>query len=569
MSDNDTSYTIDLPVKGQPEIDAAARSVDVLAARLDKTSKAFERVGIAADAQRDKLRIASELGNTKGAEQAAARLRLLTDRQAEYATKVEQAKAALNAQGAALDELKKKATLKGADEGEIRLEGIKRALNHLGGPLAEVGGKAAEVGGAFQKLGKILGGAGPYVATVVLLAAISAALVAVAVAAGLAIVRIAEWAVGLADVNRHLGLLSQGMARSVKGGEELNSKIDELTKRLPLTREEIASTAGGLAGAGLRGKELSAWLERSATWAARIKFGPNFQAEMLSLEQQSKVFHENIRGVFGGLKVEGLLGALAKMVGLLDESTESGKAIKVVFESLFQPLIDWLAKSEPKIEAFFLQLEIWALEALIAIKPYGSTLLKVAEAFLIVGAIVGGTILLAFALLAAAIAAPFATLAAVIYAILNLVEGLPQLIELGRNIIGGIVQGIEAAGGKVWEALKGAVIGGIDKVKAFLGIASPSKLMADQVGFQMGAGTAEGVEASTGRVQSALESMASPPDVQGRTAPAASSSGSNLSGNTFNFYGVEGAEDAVARFNDMLTRAVEGDTAQLGAVQHA
>ena len=49
MSDNDTSFTIDLPVKGQSEIDAAARSVDVLAARLDKTSKAFERVGIAAE----------------------------------------------------------------------------------------------------------------------------------------------------------------------------------------------------------------------------------------------------------------------------------------------------------------------------------------------------------------------------------------------------------------------------------------------------------------------------------------------------------------------------------------
>jgi hypothetical protein len=33
----------------------------------------------------------------------------------------------------------------------------------------------------------------------------------------------------------------------------------------------------------------------------------------------------------------------------------------------------------------------------------------------------------------------------------------------------------------------------------------------------------------------------------------------------FNFYGVQGAEDAVSRFGELLTSVLEGDAAQAGA----
>ena len=79
-----------------------------------------------------------------------------------------------------------------------------------------------------------------------------------------------------------------------------------------------------------------------------------------------------------------------------------------------------------------------------------------------------------------------------------------------------------------------------------------------------GAGMTAGVETSAGDVQGALESMVAPPDAGGGTAGApaapAAGGGGSYAGATFNFYGVEGAEDALDRF----VRVISGDDAQLG-----
>ena len=65
---------------------------------------------------------------------------------------------------------------------------------------------------------------------------------------------------------------------------------------------------------------------------------------MLGLDEQSKIFHANLVSIFGGLKIEGLLTALQKLLSIFDLNQASGRALKVVFESLFQPIIDWLEK---------------------------------------------------------------------------------------------------------------------------------------------------------------------------------------------------------------------------------
>ena len=608
MSDNDTSFTIDLPVKGQSEIDAAARSVDVLAARLDKTSKAFERVGIAAEVQRDKLRLANDEGSAR---RALERLDLLKERQGELAGKVEIAKAALLAEATVLDKLqqaaakaaatsktkadaeaqakkkvedetkaltaKLKAEADASKVEEVRFEGLHRALNRIGGPLAEVSGRVTEVAGAFQKLGKVLGAVGPYVAIVVLIAAIVAGIVALAAAAVVAVAHLIEFAVALADVNRTNVLLAEGMLRSSKGGAELSKEIDSLTAKLPLTRDEIAGTAQQLAYAGLRGKALNDWLQRSAEWAARIKFGPNFREQMLSLSEQSKVLQLNLRNTFGGLKIDPLLEALQKFGSLLSDSTESGKAIKSVFESLVQPLVDALVAAEPKIERFFLHLEILALKALIAIKPWGSTIATILESIGIAALILTGVLALAVAAIIYVLSVPMLLLAEAVFLIGKLfalakflagvaVDLVNAFVDIGISLIDGLVDGIKRAGSKVWDALKAVVGGAVHKVRDLLIINSPSKVFAE-IGMSTGEGMAQGVEASSPMVQSSLESMTAPPEVRGGqpAAPASSSSGANMSGAIFNFYGVEGAENAVARFGEMLTRFVEGDAAQLGA----
>ena len=56
-------------------------------------------------------------------------------------------------------------------------------------------------------------------------------------------------------------------------------------------------------------------------------------------------------------------------------------------------------------------------------------------------------------------------------------QALPsKMLAMGRAIIQGLANGILAAPGAVWNALKSVVMGGIEGVKNFLGIKSPSRL---------------------------------------------------------------------------------------------
>ena len=105
--------------------------------------------------------------------------------------------------------------------------------------------------------------------------------------------KILQWSVGLADANRRRAAApSEGIARSVKGGDALNDKIGYLTKKLPLTREELSATAKTLA----RMQAYAATYNLRPRCSARpssqreLKFGPNFQAEMLSLDRAEQGF---------------------------------------------------------------------------------------------------------------------------------------------------------------------------------------------------------------------------------------------------------------------------------------
>jgi phage-related protein len=75
-----------------------------------------------------------------------------------------------------------------------------------------------------------------------------------------------------------------------------------------------------------------------------------------------------------------------------------------------------------------------------------------------------------------------------------------RMVQIGRDIIDGIVRGLKAAAGAVTDFLVGLAQDALGAVKRFLGIASPSKVFRDQVGAQMGAGIAEGLRLSTGDV---------------------------------------------------------------------
>lgn len=81
-----------------------------------------------------------------------------------------------------------------------------------------------------------------------------------------------------------------------------------------------------------------------------------------------------------------------------------------------------------------------------------------------------------------------------------------RMVTYGRNIIQGLVSGILAAPEAVWNALKSVVLRGVENIREFLGIASPSRLFVEMGGFVTD-GLALGIEGGIGVVERAMGAL--------------------------------------------------------------
>ena len=110
--------------------------------------------------------------------------------------------------------------------------------------------------------------------------------------------------------------------------------------------------------------------------------------------------------------------------------------------------------------------------------------------------------------------------AGLIQAIPKVIAAIPKVIKAavdafkqhdwgatGKAIIDGIVSGIRNAGHLIADVLKGLAKQAWQGVKNFLGIGSPSKVFAEQIGRWIPAGIAEGIEANAGVVSNALADL--------------------------------------------------------------
>lgn len=110
--------------------------------------------------------------------------------------------------------------------------------------------------------------------------------------------------------------------------------------------------------------------------------------------------------------------------------------------------------------------------------------------------------------------------AGLIQAIPQVIASIPQIIsgivdtfgqwnwgEIGSNIASGIAKGISAGAGAIWQAAKNAASAALRAAKDFLGIASPSKVMRDQVGKFIPSGLAVGIENNTKPLTDAMHSL--------------------------------------------------------------
>lgn len=79
--------------------------------------------------------------------------------------------------------------------------------------------------------------------------------------------------------------------------------------------------------------------------------------------------------------------------------------------------------------------------------------------------------------------------------------------EIGKNIIDGIVNGLKNATSALWEAVKSIAKDAIGFAKSVLGIASPSKVMRDEVGKWIPEGMAVGIKNHSNAVKDAMNEL--------------------------------------------------------------
>lgn len=95
----------------------------------------------------------------------------------------------------------------------------------------------------------------------------------------------------------------------------------------------------------------------------------------------------------------------------------------------------------------------------------------------------------------------------VVTGIINTVKSLPgKMLEIGKNLIQGIWNGISNAVGWLWDKISGFCSGIVDKIKGFFGIHSPSTLLADEVGKYMAFGVGEGFDDNLSKVYKNMKS---------------------------------------------------------------
>ena len=77
-------------------------------------------------------------------------------------------------------------------------------------------------------------------------------------------------------------------------------------------------------------------------------------------------------------------------------------------------------------------------------------------------------------------------------------------IELGKDVIAGIANGVKNYASQLWNAIKEVCRGALKSAKDFFGISSPSKVMRDQVGKWLPEGMAVGIEDNASVVNKAI-----------------------------------------------------------------
>ncbi len=490
------------------------------------------------------------------------------------------------------------------------------ASKKLPGPL----GRMAD---GLEDLTDLVAGGGAAAAGMVIIAAAAVILVVALGAAAIALTRygIAQADARRSELLRLEAATTMNgeQAASAAGAEQLQKSLDRVTQSVALGRGDIEGYARSLYRAGLRGAALDQALEATAITASvlgdeaaksfarqaagahragrsvteladnvRSRLGGIARRQMLSLDVQSRKLSEHLSALFGDLPIEGFLELIGEVVEMFSQASSTGRALKAIVESIFGPILEDVGVLGPIVKRFFQGIVIGALLGAIAVlrlrnwfrDTFGDPeILKGIDALqvalygglLVVSLLAGAALTLAAALaivtlfalvMAAVFLLPVIAVGLLVYAFVELYEYLYNVdwAELGTSLINGLVRGLEAGRDLVINTVRGIADSATAALEGALGIASPSRVFAE-LGRQIPAGLAVGIEAEAATAESAVDDMAP-------TGISAAGSGSSMSISVGDIHisGVAGDDPgAVAgAIRDELVRMLEELGVQLG-----
>lgn len=475
------------------------------------------------------------------------------------------------------------------------------AVTGAGGPLGSMASK-------LQNVVQMFGKAGLAGAALVVVAAVAAAVVAI----GAAVVALGRLGLAASDARRSEMLHLEGLTKTINyygiaagKASDLQAAIDRVSSTSAMGRGEIAGYSEQLYKMGLRGGNLSKALEATAIVAStqgdaaaqsfmgmaagagavgqsvdkladRVKsrLGGIAERQAMSLGVQMSKLRENVTRIFDGVKIEGFLRELNIVTGLFSQNAAVGKALKTIFEALFNPIFGGAEGAGMAVKRFIqgavigvLQLTIMFLTARNRIRDAFAGLTFRQFDWLNIALNVGGAAAIGLAIAlgvvvaaAAALAYPFIALAAAITAAMSI-----DLASAGSSMIDGLVMGIFKGSSKLIDSVKSLAASAKNAFTSALGIQSPSKVFRTY-GVFTAEGAAEGIEAGSPDVQAAAANMVSVPAAQEPKGGGGVGRGGTITIQNLNVTAGGGDARSLAQSIKLeLERILEGTAINMGA----
>lgn len=443
---------------------------------------------------------------------------------------------------------------------------LRRAMEHMGGPLGGVIGHIFRFGEGLHKMAKAGGTIGLLTGGALIAGGAIATLAAKMIEGAAAALK---YGLEMADAGREQADTLEAMEGGKAAGDQLSGAFEGIEKATGASSERLMSLTEELGNAHLSAADMATAVGAIAEQEAAIgegktktlidqlnagttsanalantidkKYGGVVKDKMLELGNQFKVLKTTAGETFGGLKTTAMEAGLQHLIGLLDDTTVSGKAIKFLFESVFQPLVDAATSAFPYVELFVLRFVNTLLRMYLTMKP---TMDKISKALGIKPGNGIETALKAAGMAGTAFAVAVAVVIVIAEALIDVFVGMvntASMIGSAFSSVGSAVSNLASAG---WADIKGAInsVGGaFDKIPTLFSAGIdyieglPAKFVA--IGGALIDGLVNGILAGAQRAVAAITSVGS-----NVTAAAKASFGQHSPSRIFHEIGVQNTE---------------------------